>query len=61
LVTIRKRGGKKKKEGLHIENPFSEPVDSHFVRLMQEVMGLPVCRPQATKENNSGWIFPGLA
>ncbi|XP_068941361.1 zinc finger and BTB domain-containing protein 5 isoform X2 [Petaurus breviceps papuanus] len=25
----------------HVENPFSEPADSHFVRPMQEVMGLP--------------------
>ncbi|XP_012577105.1 PREDICTED: zinc finger and BTB domain-containing protein 5 isoform X2 [Condylura cristata] len=27
--------------GSHVENPFSEPADSHFVRPMQEVMGLP--------------------
>uniref|UniRef100_A0A8U8C1E0 Zinc finger and BTB domain-containing protein 5 n=1 Tax=Geospiza parvula TaxID=87175 RepID=A0A8U8C1E0_GEOPR len=25
----------------HVENPFSEPTDSHFVRPMQDVMGLP--------------------
>ncbi|NXK42071.1 ZBTB5 protein, partial [Piprites chloris] len=25
----------------HVENPFSEPADSHFVRPMQDVMGLP--------------------
>ncbi|XP_038625819.1 zinc finger and BTB domain-containing protein 5 [Tachyglossus aculeatus] len=25
----------------HVDNPFSEPGDSHFVRPMQEVMGLP--------------------
>uniref|UniRef100_A0A8C4KXV9 Zinc finger and BTB domain-containing protein 5 n=1 Tax=Equus asinus TaxID=9793 RepID=A0A8C4KXV9_EQUAS len=27
--------------GAHVENPFSEPAESHFVRPMQEVMGLP--------------------
>ncbi|XP_071436363.1 zinc finger and BTB domain-containing protein 5 [Pithys albifrons albifrons] len=25
----------------HVENPFSEPADSHFVRPMQDVMGMP--------------------
>lgn len=25
----------------HVENPFSEPAESHFVRPMQDVMGLP--------------------
>ncbi|XP_064356496.1 zinc finger and BTB domain-containing protein 5-like isoform X3 [Dromaius novaehollandiae] len=25
----------------HVEHPFSEPADSHFVRPMQDVMGLP--------------------
>ncbi|KAM6363005.1 zinc finger and BTB domain-containing protein 5 isoform 2-T3 [Pluvialis apricaria] len=25
----------------HVENPFTEPTDSHFVRPMQDVMGLP--------------------
>ncbi|KAL4689972.1 hypothetical protein H8958_001788 [Nasalis larvatus] len=34
-------GGPSSAPGSHVENPFSEPADSHFVRPMQEVMGLP--------------------
>uniref|UniRef100_A0A4X1VD18 Zinc finger and BTB domain containing 5 n=3 Tax=Sus scrofa TaxID=9823 RepID=A0A4X1VD18_PIG len=34
-------GGPSSAPGPHGENPFSEPADSHFVRPMQEVMGLP--------------------
>ncbi|KAM4876611.1 zinc finger and BTB domain-containing protein 5 isoform 1-T2 [Thomomys bottae] len=37
-------GGPSSAPGSHGDNPFSEPADSHFVRPMQEVMGLP-CVP----------------
>ncbi|XP_023571719.1 zinc finger and BTB domain-containing protein 5 isoform X2 [Octodon degus] len=43
--------------GSHVENPFSEPADSHFVRPMQEVMGLPCVQTSGYQGEQFGMDF----
>ncbi|NXO89281.1 ZBTB5 protein, partial [Certhia brachydactyla] len=43
----------------HVENPFSEPTDSHFVRPMQDVMGLPCVQTSGYRGTEQfGMDFP---
>lgn len=51
-------GGPSSAPGSHVENPFSEPADSHFVRPMQEVMGLPCVQTSGYQGDQFGMDFP---
>lgn len=50
-------GGPSSAPGSHVENPFSEPADSHFVRPMQEVMGLPCVQTSGYQGEQFGMDF----
>lgn len=51
-------GGPSSAPGSHVENPFSEPADSHFVRPVQEVMGLPCVQTSGYQGEQFGMDFP---
>ncbi|XP_036034747.1 zinc finger and BTB domain-containing protein 5 isoform X3 [Onychomys torridus] len=50
-------GGPSSAPGSHVENPFSEPTDSHFARPMQEVMGLPCVQTSGYQGEQFGMDF----
>lgn len=50
-------GGPSSAPGSHVENPFSEPADSHFARPMQEVMGLPCVQTSGYQGEQFGMDF----
>lgn len=50
-------GGPSSGPGSHVENPFSEPADSHFVRPMQDVMGLPCVQASGYQGEQFGMDF----
>ncbi|XP_040594967.1 zinc finger and BTB domain-containing protein 5 isoform X2 [Mesocricetus auratus] len=50
-------GGPSSAPSSHAENPFSEPADPHFVRPMQEVMGLPCVQTSGYQGEQFGMDF----